>query len=457
MKRLVVLNVVGLTPRALRRAPRLGQLAAGGFRAALEPVFPAVTCPAQATMLTGLLPREHGVVGNGWWHDDLAEILFWRQSNRLVAGEKVWESGRQRSPKFTCANLFWWFAMYSSADVTLTPRPAYPADGRKLPDLWSHPPALRAEIQRELGPFPLFDFWGPRAGIASSEWIAEASRRVIERTRPTLALVYLPHLDYDFQRFGPDHERSAAAVIEIDRVAGGLAEAARAGGAEVIVLSEYGITKVSGDVALNRALRRAGFLRVLDQIGFELLDAGASRAFAVADHQAAHVHVADEKDIAAVRRVIESEPGVDSVLDRAEQRSLGIDHPRAGDLVAIAKPDRWFSYYYWLDPEKAPDFAPTVDIHRKPGYDPAELFLDPAIPLVKARVARKLLAKKLGFRALLDVIPTDGSLVRGSHGRLPDDPEDGPVLLSTSRAGASERLRQTDVRDVILETIFEGR
>lgn len=454
MKRLVVLDVVGLTPRALAHAPRLAALAKGGFRATLEPVFPAVTCPAQATMFTGLLPREHGVVGNGWYFGDLAEVLFWRQSSRLVSGRTVWETARARDAKFTCAHLFWWYAMYSSADVVLTPRPAYPADGRKLPDLWSHPPELRAEIQKELGTFPLFEFWGPRAGIASTRWIAEASRRVIERTRPTLALVYLPHLDYDFQRFGPDDPRSLAAVREIDSVAGDLADAVRADGAEVIVLSEYGITGVDGDVALNRALRRAGLLRVLDQVGFELLDAGASRAFAVADHQAAHVYVAHERDLDAAREAIAAEPGVDHVLDKEDQRALGIDHPRSGDLVAIAKPDKWFSYYYWLDEEKAPDFAPTVDIHRKPGYDPAELFLDPKIPLVKARILWKLARKKLGFRTLLDVIPTNGALVRGSHGRLPDAPGDGPLLLSTSPVGAREKLHQSEVADLLLETIF---
>jgi len=454
MKRLVVLDVVGLTPRALAHAPRLAALASSGFRATLDPVFPAVTCPAQASMFTGLLPRDHGVVGNGWYSHELSEVLFWRQSSRLVSGRTVWEEARERDSRFTGAHLFWWYAMYSSADVVLTPRPAYPADGRKIPDLWSHPSELRAEMQRELGPFPLFEFWGPRAGLASTRWIAEASRRVIEKKRPTLALVYLPHLDYDFQRYGPEDARSVAAIRDVDAVAGDLADSARAGGAEVIVLSEYGITPVSGDVALNRSLRRAGLLRVLDQVGFELLDAGASRAFAVADHQAAHVYVANPRDVDAVRRVLEAEPGVDAVLDKSEQRALGVDHPRSGDLVAVARPDRWFSYYYWLDEAKAPDFAPTVDIHRKPGYDPAELFLDPAIPLVKARILWKLARKKLGFRTLLDVIPTHGALVRGSHGRPPDSADDGPLLLSTSKTGARARLHQTDVADLLLDTIF---
>ncbi len=456
MRRLVVIDVVGLTPRALEAgAPRLASLSSSGFRATLTPVFPAVTCSAQASMLTGQPPRSHGIVGNGWYFRDLAEVLFWRQSNRLVEGTKVWERGREIDPRFTCATLFWWFNMYSSTDVAVTPRPAYPADGRKIPDLWSHPPGLRAELQKELGRFPLFDFWGPRAGLASSRWIAQASARVIDRFRPTLALVYLPHLDYAFQRYGPDDPRSLEAVREIDAIAADLAALAQAGGAEVIVLSEYGITPVVGDVALNRLLRQAGFLATTDQIGFELLDAGASRAFAAADHQVAHVYVRDSSDVAAVKALLEAEPGVERVLDRAAQRELSIDHPRAGELVAVASKDRWFSYYYWLDPEKAPDFAPTVDIHRKPGYDPAELFLDPKKRLLGARIAGKLLLKSLGFRTLLDVIPTHGGLVRGSHGRLPDRVEDGPVLLSTSRIGARETLHQTDVPSLLLSTIFE--
>jgi predicted AlkP superfamily pyrophosphatase or phosphodiesterase len=455
MQPLLVLDVVGLTPGLLGdHTPNLTRLARSGFQAELAPVLPAVTCSAQATMLTGLLPTEHGIVGNGWYFRDLSEVWFWRQSNRLVAGKKVWERGRERDPGFRTAKLFWWFNMYSTADWTVTPRPIYPADGRKISSIYTQQPALKEMLDRELGGFPLFDFWGPRASIRSSEWIARAARLVIEKQRPTLALVYLPHLDYDLQRRGPDAGSLAEEVAAVDRVAGGLIDAARGLGMEVVVLSEYGITAVSGSVSINRLLRREGCLAVVNVLDMELLDPGASRAFAVCDHQVAHVYVREPEDVPAVRRLPEGTEGIELVLDREAQAAHGLDHPRSGELVAVARKDRWFDYYYWLDDRLAPDFARTVDIHRKPGYDPADLFLDPRARLLKLRIAWKLLKKALGFRYLMDVIPLDSTLVRGSHGRLPDRAEEGPLLISSSRTAQTSRLPMTQVPDLILETIF---
>lgn len=455
MKPLLVLNVAGLTPGLLGQStPNLVNLARGGFQAELRAILPALTCSAQSTLLTGLPPHEHGIVGNGWYFRDLSEVWLWRQSNRLVAGKKVWEKGREKNPSFTCAKLFWWYNMYSTADWSVTPRPIYPADGRKLPSIYTDPKELFHLLGRKLGTFPLFNFWGPGADIRSSEWIAAAARIVLEAHRPTLTLVYLPHLDYDLQRYGPDFPGLHEQLRAIDRVAGDLAGLARDLGMEVIVLSEYGITAVRSSVSINRILRREGLLAVEETLGWELLDAGASRAFAVSDHQIAHVYVKNQADQGAVKRLLESTDGIDWVLDRDGQATYGLDHPRSGDLVAVAERDRWFDYYYWLDDHKAPDFAPTVDIHRKPGYDPAELFLDPRKKLVKLRVLYKLLLKNLGFRYLMDVIPVDSSLVRGSHGRLPDDPSEGPVLLSTSKGERTASLEMTQVSDLILETIF---
>ena len=453
MKRVVVLNVVGLTPALLRRAKGLSEVVAGGFAAPMSTVLPAVTCPAQSTMLTGLPPSGHGIVGNGWYFRDLSEVLFWRQSNHLVEGEKVWEAGRRRDPSFTCAKIFWWHNMYSTADWSVTPRPAYPADGRKIPDVYAAPPSLRDEANVRLGTFPLFRFWGPKADLLSSRWIAACARLVFERHRPTLTLVYLPHLDYELQRAGPEGPRAGRALAEIDEVATDLARAVR-GEAEVIVLSEYGLAPVSRPVHLNRALRRAGFLSVHVQLGREHLDPGASRAFAVADHQVAHVYVRDRSDVPAVRDVVRSVEGVEAVLDEEGKRAAGLDHPRSGELVAVAAPGAWFTYYYWADDELAPDFARTVDIHRKPGYDPVELFVDPALRLPALRIGWKLVRKALGFRTLMDLIPLDATLVRGSHGRLPATPDDGPVFASTSRREAADRVEMADVKRRILETVF---
>jgi predicted AlkP superfamily pyrophosphatase or phosphodiesterase len=455
MKPLLVLDVVGLTPSLIgEHTPNIARLARDGFQAELGTVLPAVTCSAQSTFLTGLLPRGHGIVGNGWYFRDLAEVWLWRQSNHLVGGEKVWEMGRRRDSRFTCAKVFWWYNMYSSADWSVTPRPAYPADGRKVPGIYTHPAELRRGLESALGPFPLFNFWGPRADIRSSEWIAGAARRLLEEQRPTLTLVYLPHLDYDLQRHGPDWPGLPRELRAIDAAAGTLIDLARSRDMEVIVLSEYGITGVTSSVSINRALRREGFLAVQETLGWELLDAGASRAFAVSDHQVAHVYVRNPQDIKAVKALLEALDGVESVLDHAGQAAYGLDHARSGELVAVARKDRWFDYYYWLDDRKAPDFAPTVDIHRKPGYDPAELFLDPRQRLVKLKILYKLLRKALGFRYLLDVIPTSSELVRGSHGRLPDDPRDGPVLISSSRAARAARIAATQVPEVMLATIF---
>ena len=455
MKRTLVLDVVGLTPRLLEHAPNLAALARRGGVRPLETVVPAVTTTVQSTFVTGELPRVHGAVANGWYFRDLAEVWFWRQSNHLVTGEKVWDAARRRDPSFTCAKLFWWYNMYASADFTVTPRPMYPADGRKLPDIYTQPAGLRDELQRELGPFPLFKFWGPAADIESTQWIGRCALRVFERQRPTLTLVYLPHLDYNLQRLGPAHTDIARDVAEVDSVCGELIRAAEAAGAEVVVLSEYGITEVSNPVHVNRALRRAGWLRVRDELGREQLDPGASEAFAVADHQLAHVYVARPDLVPEVASFLRGLPGVERVLDAAGQRELGLDHPRSGELVAIARPDSWFTYYHFLDDDRAPDYARTVDIHRKPGYDPVELFVDPALRFPKLRIARRLAQKFLGMRYLMDVISLDATLVKGSHGRPTDRPEDGPLFISTVPELLGDGpVAATDVKRLLLEHVF---
>lgn len=456
MHRTVVLLVVGLTGDLLGDAtPNLLALAREGGVRPLQPVFPAVTCTVQSTFTTGLLPREHGCVANGWYFRDLGEVWLWRQSNRLVAGEKIWEAATRRDPTFSCAKLFWWYNMYSSATYAVTPRPMYPADGRKIPDIYTEPLELRTELQGRLGTFPLFNFWGPATDIVSSRWIADCARHVYDTRRPTLTLVYLPHLDYNLQRLGPSHADVRKDLQAIDGVAGELIAHVRRDGARVVVLSEYGITEVRGAVHPNRALREAGLIRVRTELGRELLDPGASEAFCLADHQVAHVYVRRPGLVPEVKRILETLPGVEVVLDEAGKRAYALDHPRSGELVAIAAVDRWFTYYYWLDDDAAPDFARTVDIHRKPGYDPVELFLDPAIRAPKLKVGWTVVKKALGFRYLMDVIPLDASLVRGSHGRLPERPGAGPVFISSEPSLLSEEVVQaTDVKTLVLAHVF---
>jgi predicted AlkP superfamily pyrophosphatase or phosphodiesterase len=451
MKPLVVLDVVGLTPKALRHMPELSALASSGWQAELGTVLPAVTCSAQSTFLTGLTPAQHGIVGNGWYFRDLGEIFLWRQHNRLVQGEKLWETARAAHPGYTSANICWWYAMGMTTDVTVTPRPIYHSDGRKSPDAYVRPPELHDRLTGELGEFPLFQYWGPTASLTSSEWVIGAGRKVLRDKRPDLLLVYVPHLDYDLQRFGPDHPQAVVAARELDNALAPLLDEARNAGASVVALSEYGITPVSRPVDINRALRAEGLLEVYTQAGMEYLDPWTSRAFAVADHQVAHVYVQNPSDVERVRSIVSGLTGVDEVLDREAQSRYGLDHERSGELVAVAEPDSWFTYYYWNDDDHAPDFARSVEIHRKPGYDPAELFFDPADKFAKAKAGLNLAKKFAGLRYAMTMVPTDPRWVRGSHGRLPDSVADGPVLLcSEPTFEPSGRLAATDVHPLLL-------
>ncbi|MEH2069727.1 MAG: nucleotide pyrophosphatase/phosphodiesterase family protein [Nostoc sp.] len=453
MKKTVILNVVGLTPNLLgKNTPFLSAWAAKGQVVPVKTVLPAVTCSVQATYLTGKLPDEHGIVANGWYFRDECEVKFWRQSNKLVQAPKVWDIAKSIDPNFTCANLFWWYNMYSSVDYAITPRPMYPADGRKLSDIYTQPSNVRSPIQSDLGQFPLFDFWGPKTSINSSQWIANSAKWIEEHYSPTLSLVYLPHLDYCLQKFGHDEKYIQTDLQQIDAVCGDLIEYYQARNIQIIILSEYGITPVDKAVDLNRILRANNLIAVREELGRELLDFGASIAFAVADHQIAHVYVNDAAYISKVRSLLEATPGVAQVLDEQGKQAYHLDHPRSGELVAIAQPDAWFTYYYWLDDNKAPDFARTVDIHRKPGYDPVELFLNPQIKFPQGKIALKLLKKQLGFRYLMDVIPLDASLVRGSHGHITTSANEGPLFIThQTHLIDTNIIEATDICSLILK------
>ncbi|HEY3932537.1 MAG TPA: nucleotide pyrophosphatase/phosphodiesterase family protein [Verrucomicrobiae bacterium] len=490
MNRLAVINVVGLTESLIgEHTPRIAEFRKRGALAHIAPAFPAVTCTAQSNYLTGKTPSEHGIVGNGWFNREYAETQFWKQSNHVVHGKKIWDELRERFndstiQRFTTANSFWWFNMYSSVDFSITPRPMYPADGRKFFDVYSWPYSIREEIKKDLGEFPFFSFWGPAAGIdspqgkadAASRWIAESAKWIENKFSPTLNLIYLPHLDYNLQRQGvkslnspivasatdltiqPFNDSTNPAIHrdlrEIDAIVGDLIDFFGKRGVQVVLLSEYGITNVDTPVHLNRIFREQGWLAVKDELGLEILDAGASKVFALADHQVAHIYLNDVSLEKSVRDVLENTSGVEKILGKAEKIAAGIDHPRAGDLIAVTQENAWFTYYYWLDDTRAPDFARTVDIHRKPGYDPVELFLDPKIPLVKLKIAWRLLQKKLGLRMLMDVIPLDATLVKGSHGRRPADKKDWPVFITSQPEilGAKE-IESTDVYQILLRQI----
>lgn len=447
---LAVINVVGLSRSLLGESmPGLSKFAEKNGLQSYKPEFPAVTCTAQSSILTGTLPAQHGIVANGWYDRENAEVRFWKQSNHIVRGEKLWDTLRREIPGFTCAQLFWWYNMHSSADFTITPRPLYPADGRKVFDVHTQPMGMREALKNDLGPFPFPAFWGPAAGIASSEWIAASAKWVEERHSPTLSFVYLPHLDYSLQKDGPNAPNIPNELRKIDKVVSDLIAFYEARGVQVFVLSEYGISPVDEPVHLNRLFRERGWIQIKNELGFETLDCGASRAFAIADHQVAHVYVNDPAIRDEVRELLAQTRGVEEVRETSELWKPGIATERAGDFIAVSAPNAWFTYYFWEDDAVAPDYSRTIDIHRKPGYDPCELFIDPAIQFPKLKIAKFLLKKKLGLRGLLDVIPLDASLVKGSHGRDQVAPDEMPVFL-----GSSDRVKTAvDVHQSILNSI----
>lgn len=449
----VVIIAVGLRKKDIDSLSSLAGIADQGSVASIVPPTPAVTCTSQATFLTGQPPSVHGIVGNGWYHRDTREVRFWLQPRDLIEAptfiDRVQEEG------FTVANLFWWFNIGSGANWSLTPRPEYPADGRKIPSVYGEPPDLPVQVQERFGRFPLFEFWGPMAGIGSTRWIVDASLDVIDQQDPDLLMVYLPHLDYDHQRFGPDSPQADRARQDLDQELSRLLEASRSRGADLMVLSEYGIEAVDRPVFINRELARRGELGIQVTSHGDLLDVHRSQAFAVCDHQLAHVYLSQAANRSAIGKILEQIDGVERVVEAGQLDSIGLAHRRSGDLVLIAQPGCWFAYPWWLEESRAPDFARTVDIHRKPGYDPAELFLDPDMSWPRWKVATRLMQKKLGMRSLFDVISTDPSMVRGSHGRLPSSEEHGPVLVR-SWAAEENPVEATRVHDEILYRMLGG-
>jgi predicted AlkP superfamily pyrophosphatase or phosphodiesterase len=452
MNKTVVIDVVGLSTSVMgEHMPFLREYTERKNLIRIEPVLPAVTTSAQSTYLTGKWPSETGIVGNGWYDRIDCEIKFWKQSNKIVCGEKIWERAKKADPSFTCSKMFWWYNMYSTADYAVTPRPNYLADGRKMPDCYSYPAGLRDILQEKLGVFPLFQFWGPGANIESSKWIAEASMLTDELYDPTLSLIYLPHLDYCLQKFGPDFSLIGKELNEIDDLLRKLVSFYEQRNAEIVILSEYGIAPVRNPLHLNRIFREHGLLAIREERGLELLDPGASKAFVVADHQIAHVYINDPSSSAKVISILKQVKGVELILDKTQQSEYNIEHERSGDLVLMADEDSWFTYYFWLDDEKAPDYARCVDIHKKPGYDPVEMFMSS-----KLRAGYKLLRKKAGFRYVMDVIPLDAGLVRGSHGRTGVPPEYQPVLISDKR-NLGDKFIATDVYDLIWEILTKNK
>jgi len=418
-KHLVVIDLVGAVPQHFDPPPLLPDLArifgTGGVRP-LEPVFPAVTCPVQLSLVTGTRPAQHGIIANGLFDRAERKVTLWTWPASRIERPPIWEMLRRRAPRAKTAVMFFQGLKATSADIYLNPHPKHTPDGKTVPWCDSRPAGLYESLVNKLGHFPLHKYWGPMADIESSRWILDASLQALAQFKPELSLVYVPHLDYVGQRHGPASAEFAAEAKVID---GAVAEfvrelrkAFKPADPDVVLVSEYALTPVSCAALPNVALRDAGLLTMTEEEGCELPDTSASRAFAMVDHQLAHVYAAPDAVDAAAEALAELD-GVAEVCRGDRLRDLGVAHPNSGELVLLAEPDTWFAYYWWRDDAAAPPFARTVDIHRKPGYDPVELFFDPKTKS----------------------IPLDTRLIRGSHGLPPRGPADCGVLASSGPMG----------------------
>jgi predicted AlkP superfamily pyrophosphatase or phosphodiesterase len=439
---LIVFSVPGLRPGDINRdaTPTLHAWANQGVLAELTPTFPCVTSPVQASMWCGTPPREHGVIGNGFYHRERSEVEFWVARNDVIAGEQVWDAMSQRRPQCTSAI---WHAQNikgAAADYIVTPAPIHNDDGST--DLWcySKPDGLYAELIDELGHFPLQHYWGPLANIESTRWILKGASWLIEKHQPNLHWVYLPHLDYAAQKFGPNSAEAMVSLAELDHELRTFSETLMESRLEnkvaFLVTGEYALTEVSESIYPNRLLRDAGLLAIRKANDHEYIDLKNCQAFAVVDHQFAHVYVnpADAQTIAKVVDVLRQAPGIDGVFAGEDRKQVGLDHPRSGEIVILADPARWFTYYWWLHDDAAPPFARTVDIHNKPGYDPVELFFD---PVTKS-------------------IPIDTSLVKGSHGVPATQRKHQTAMICSMSSTAIESgqfYRDTDVKRITLDLL----
>lgn len=415
---LIFLSVPGLRPGDIDpvTAPTLHAWANAGVVAELTPTFPCVTSPVQATMLTGTPPGEHGVIANGFYHRDRGEVEFWVAHNDAIAGEQTWDALKRNRSGFTSAAWHTQNIKGAGVDYIVTPSPIHEEDGSTKLWCYSKPEGTYQAVLDDMGHFPLQHYWGPAANIQSTRWILDAAVWLIDRHAPNFHWIYIPHLDYASQKFGPNSDQAKAALTELDALLGEFASkvaASRVGhDAVFLVAGEYALTDVTGVIYPNRILREAGFLTIRDEDGAEHIDLAASPAFAMVDHQLAHLFVKDGslKVRDRIAELFRDMPGIAGAYAGENRAAIGMDHERSGDVVLVTDDAHWLAYYWWLDDAAAPPFARTVDIHAKPGYDPVEMFFDPATK----------------------GISLDASLVKGSHGVPATEPRHRTALVCSA-------------------------
>jgi predicted AlkP superfamily pyrophosphatase or phosphodiesterase len=454
-RKLLIVDVAALSPAEVgAHTPNLRALAAQGGMYPLREPFPSLTCPSHASLIHGAPPSAHGMIGNCLYSREYAKWFNWNRSSHLLAGTPLWEAARARDPSVRTANLFMRNCADSSCEIRVTERPVYWISGHKQFDFFAEPRPLHAELVQRFGPLPFQNFWGPFADIRSTHWIIGAAMHVMERSSPEIVLVYPPFLDYDGARFGPSSPRVAAALSALDAALVPLLSAARAQDRDVLIVSDYGFEDVDQPVHLNRVLRRAGFLNVEQAPNGDRVDAGTSRAFAVCDNQVAHVYVARSEDIGPVRALLEATPGVQDVLDSRAQAELGVAHPRSSELIATSSARAWFSYAYWFEPERMPDFADCVAVFDKIGTDTCELFLKPGVA-GKLHAAKRLAQLKLGLKVPFDIVDINESRVRGARRIARDDPQRGAVAISSWDLSPPQPLAMEHLKDLVLRRLFD--
>lgn len=372
MEKILLLQCAALGYDFLLKNQADGKVGSICFKPA-DSVFPALTCPVQATMRTAVNPDKHGMVANGFFSRKLAKPFFWEQSSNLVEGSRIWDEFRASGG--TVAQLFWQQSLGADSDYLLSPAPIHKHSGGMIEGCYDRPAGLYDELCSRIGrDFKLRWYWGPLASGSSSVWISEAIDHVMKETNPDLILAYLPHLDYELQRSGPDSQAAAKVFNEWTVILKKILNNAQEAGYRTIVFGDYAIVNVSRCILPNKILRQAGLMHTRRIKGMDYPDLYTSRAFATVDHQIAHVIVPDRNDLERSRKVLSGVPGIKRIISGREKAETGIDHPHCGDLVLEAEDDTWFGYYWWDKAKEAPDYAGHVDIHNKPGFDPCELF-----------------------------------------------------------------------------------
>ncbi|MEZ6057090.1 MAG: alkaline phosphatase family protein [Planctomycetaceae bacterium] len=430
----VLLSIPGLRQQDLSQMPRLTALMQpAGSCLPLIPSFPAVTCPVQANMTTGVGPEQHGVVANGFFYREKGEFEMWTAWNECIQAPQIWDRLHEHDSSLTSAVWFPLHCKGAGADYICQPAPIHNPDGSESLWCYTKPTEFYGDLRDTLGHFPLMNFWGPIAGIKSTNWIVDSAVVAAQKFQPRFSYIYLPELDYAAQKKGPNSQEAQAALVGLDAAIGRLVDGYRAAGLDDIlwlVASEYTITEVDQVCYPNRLLREAGLISLIEDEGKELLDVANSQAWALVDHQLAHVFVRDPAVISRVADVLREAPGLERMFVGDERSEIGLNHERSGEIVLMARPNAWFAYYYWLDDALAPGFARTVDIHRKPGYDPVELYID-----MPSRQT-----------------PLNAELVRGSHGNVAGSASGGGVLMTSDGKSVNDvTVKDVDIYGIVLQ------